>query len=560
MKRPVQLSCIGAALGLVALALGLMTWKPVPFLVIPWLPWFLCGVCLALVIAFVYGLYSSVTKRQFLICLAISYGMASAFWLFNFQTFYDVMASTRWVEANIVRHVVTFVLSRDDINALAKGEILKSILVPGNELKRTGAAISVETKDGLPIFEKQNGRPEYTPEVFDDKPIVINGKTYTYHYQYNNRPNMWIGYARAVSLSLLYPQGVYDWRLFLIYKLYNRSSYFYVAFLFMLFVTPLGFAWKNSERQKMRDLQTFKNAYTKLSTDFAIGVNNSENNLQRMQSDMDALIAGTSPLEQSLKESSGLGRHDVLNRIKSVRTDTSVYTNEATREQVERLNTYLFSQTGYDKKQLLQDIYDVIFTPWIAKIHDELKSLDTTLEVDLKTCAVDDALRLIQDAVPDNVRSYRIYDLTYTYTADGVTDTTGTVRIIPSKFQSIIFNIIQNSLQQMERYMDGLDDEALDTYTRQLAVVVTQDATRLSIQIRDNGGGFTPAILPKIYNEPIPTAKGDGRPFGLGTSYIRFFMSFMPGMTIKASNYIVPQTTQRGACTTISLPYVTTQG
>lgn len=552
-RRELTILCIAFLFDLIVLAA--MTWRPVPFLIIPWFPWVLCVVALGLMFAIIYALYSSLSKRQFFVSFIAAYVMASLFWLFNFTTFYDVMASTRWVEATIVRHVVTFVLSRNDINELAKGEILRSLLVPGNEFKRTGAQIVVKDDTGMTIFEKANGRPDYIPEVFETRALHVNGKTYTYTYQYNNRPNLWIGYARAVSLSLLYPQGVYDWRLFMVYKLYNRSSYFYVVFILMMFITPLGFAWRNSEKQKLQALQTFQNAYSKLSRDFAIGVNNSENNLQQIQSHMDALIEERKSLELSLKESAGLGRHDVLNRIKSVRADTSVYKNQTLATQCDRLTRYLQSTPGYSQKLLLQDIYDVIMAPWIAKIHDELKTLDTTLEVNLTSCSVETVSHLVQRAVPENIRHQRIYDLTYTFTSQLTHKEGATVTIIPSKLKSIVFNIIENSLQQMERYMDSLDDDALDEYTRLLTITLTQDTSHIYITIYDNGGGFSKDILHKIYKEPIPTAKNDGRPFGLGTSYIRFFIDFMPGVTITASNYKIPGTKQVGACTRVSIPY-----
>lgn len=551
-----ELTMLSIALVLVLGAIGAMTLWPESYLLIPWFPWVLCIVALGLIFAMIYYLYSSLTKGQFLCSFVLAYALASLFWLFNFTTFYDVMASTRWVEANIVRHVVTFVLSRDDLNNLAKGEILRSILMPGNELKRTGAQVVVKDDTGLTIFEKANGRPEYIPEVFDTRPLVVNGKTYAYTYQYNNRPDLWTGYARAVSLSLLYPQGVYDWRLFMIYKLYNRSSYFYVVFLLMLVITPLGFAWRNSEKQKLQALQTFQNAYSKLSNDFAIGVNNSENNLQQIQSHMDALINERKSLELSLKESAGLGRHDILNRIKSVRTDMSVYENQKLTEQCERLNHYLLETPGYNQKILLQDIYDVIFSPWIAKIHDELKSLDTTLEVNIQTCSVATVLAIVQKAIPENIQAHRIFDLTYTFTTHVKDGEAIYVTIITSKLQSIVFNIVQNSLQQMERYMDSLDDDALDDYTRLLSLAIEQDNSYIHIYIRDNGGGFPKGILHKIYKEPIPTAKNDGRTFGLGTSYIRFFIDFMPGVRIEASNYRIPETKEVGACTKLSIPYM----
>lgn len=542
-------------------------------------PWLLLFVFLGSIFYLLYfiGFSSVLSNRQGIQCVCIAFVLASVFWFVNYTQYYDSMANTRWVEANIIERSVKYILDSQKGNMKNVSEILTYFI--GEQDKSSGqwtataAEISLTDEKGNVIYYKPNDRSQYKREIDLEKTLESGNHTYNFHYQYNNRPHLTVGYLRAVSFSFIYNDINYDWNMYWVWRLYNRSLSFWSLFLGFWVIILAFQTWftrekilkarinkANADLKKTNDaLENFKQAYQKIERDFTNGVSNSENNLQHLQSTWDQAVmlpfTDTDTLETDLKKSSGLGRHDILNRIKNFRSDTSVLDTCSDKERVKRFKEAL-ACAGISDKEILQDTYDLILGPWIKKIHEELKKLDNVLEISLGVYSVPVILAQLREVIPQNIRNNKA-DLEFSYVEDTAFSQSDYCEIIMSKLRSIVFNLIQNSAAATEHFQDQLDDDAFDTYRRKITLAIRDYRTDkkerfLRIEVRDNGGGFPDDIINKIYAEPVPTTK-DNRKYGSGTSYIGFFLSLMRGCSIHAQN-IINENGEKGASTVILIP------
>jgi len=429
---------------------------------------------------------------------------------------------------------------------------------------------------------------KYVP--FD--PIYVNGDVYEFFYEYANKPAWNIGVLRAVTMSAV---DNYSYKHYISSRLYERSYNFvfpfFLLFLSMMFVLRSNANMKkankelevkkeeleqvNFEVEAQKDeleqtnyrlneinhkLENFQQAYNKIQYDFSAVVSNSKNNLQHMQSSWD----------EDLKAATGLGRHDVFNRIRALRSmdieqldemisNEKIY-NQKAREGLISFKQLLLCIREEFNEDIIADAYDFVIGPWVKIIHKELKGLEGTLDITTDVYPVSQILSSIDQAVPTNIAEGRAADVMFTkYIAPNI-NTSARCKVILSKVRSIIFNLIANSAAATETYADNLDDEEYLQYKRKIWLnvqeIVEKQKKYLCIEVQDNGGGFPEEILDKIYKEPIRTTK-DNRTHGQGTSYIGFFVDLMGG-DIKATN-IISDTGEKGASTRLYIQYLDTE-
>jgi signal transduction histidine kinase len=300
-------------------------------------------------------------------------------------------------------------------------------------------------------------------------------------------------------------------------------------------------------------LAIWRNTYEKIQRDFSGVVSNSKNNLQHMQSEWD----------KDFKAAAGLGRHDVLNRIKLLRNDVSLLSNEQVDVQrKERLA--LFKQAliigAENESTILKDNYDFVLSPWIDKMHVELKGLESTLDIVVTDVSIIEVLKAIQAGIPPDILQKKT-SVDFLQNISENVDRNKKCRVILNKIKSIVFNLISNSAaateSRIDTFIENGDRDKIVAYVREIQLHIYEkihmDKRCLCIEVNDNGGGFPEDILYKIYKEPIRTTK-DNREYGQGTSYIGFFVDLM-GADIEAKN-INFENGERGASTLVYIPYL----
>ena len=304
---------------------------------------------------------------------------------------------------------------------------------------------------------------------------------------------------------------------------------------------------KNSEiTESIRQLHIFENTFYKIKRDYEGIVSNSKNNLQHMQSTWDAME----------KNIAGSSRHDAINRIRSLKNTKidDIKGNLYYKERVDAFKNLLRIVGKEEGEDLIADTYDFLLSPWVEKIKQELKGLDATLDmapVKWKVRHIVDSIK-VPDAIPEGM-AYNEW-ITFTKRINDQIDYEATCNVIPSKLQSVVFNLIENSSKATQELVmnaaDGVDYEGrinLEIYEGKF-----ENTRCLCIKVTDNGGGFPDDVISSVYREPIPTTKDD-RKFGEGTSYIGFFVDLMQGR-ITARN--VSNDYGKGAETIVYLPYV----
>jgi|GEM_PF-5437458 len=537
--------------------------------------------CSTFIILVFLSLKSIKLKYRFFWLFVAIFFSAICWVLFSYQSYYQGVRVAKSTEAQLLYQSAKVIIETD-IPDDQKLQLL-------NDVMHDSKASIIIKKNDEDFFYQPHGRniQRYIVEKFSDdakqmtvldrkspewdsskyvpfNEIIKDGNKYQYSYEYANKPYMWIGIARAISWSVLpdlfYTQSSFNG--FIIFRLYERSLNFWAPF-FLLFCSGILVSFSttklmqsenelkrsNQNLQKVNNkLAIFQNTYEKIQRDFAGVVSNSKNNLQHMQSEWD----------KDFKAAAGLGRHDVLNRIKAMRDDDSILDETQQKERLSIFKQALIAGAENDNT-ILKDNYDFVLYPWIERIHTELKGLENTLDISLSETTVKHVLSAIKMGEPPDILNQKT-EIEFDETIQPNIDQSMKCRVIISKIQSIVFNLISNSAaateSRLEYFIETGDDKNLELYVRKIHLVVTEVVIKtkayLCITIQDNGGGFPEDILNKIYKEPVRTTK-DAREYGQGTSYIGFFVDLMPGARIEARN-IQYGNGETGASTILYIP------
>lgn len=547
---------------------------------IPWINLLLFLSCSSFIMLAIISMTSIRLKYRLFWCIAMALLATGCWILFSYQSYYQGVRVTKSTEAQILYSAVKDILETD----VTDDKKLQQL----HELTAKSKASIIITKNGENYYFQPHGRntEQYIIEKISDEErqknksnskapewgdehylpfetLQIQGNKYDFSYEYANKPYLEIGLARAITWSvfpdILYPKQ--DFHHFIALRLYERSMNFWVPYL-LLFISGMLVSFtttklKESELAVKRinnKLENFQHAYEKIQRDFSGVVSNSKNNLQHLQSEWD----------KDFKAAAGLGRHDVLNRIKALRSDTSLL-DDQDMEKRRKEQLAVFKQAlvsgAENEATILQDTYDFILDPWIKKIHKELKGLENTLDMTIIKTSVQNVLKAIRAGEPLDITQQKT-SIHFTETISPHLRQDAYCKVILSKVQSIVFNLISNSAAATESRLDHFieegDRDQIRNYTQtielQVDEITKEAATYLCITISDNGGGFPEDILHKIYKEPIRTTK-DNREYGQGTSYIGFFIDLMQGARIEAHN-IVNTKGEAGASTVVYIPYI----
>ena len=325
--------------------------------------------------------------------------------------------------------------------------------------------------------------------------------------------------------------------------------------------------------EALSNLENFRLTYDKIRNDFATRTSNSKNYLQIVNSTYDKQA-----WDVQEKTAAQLGRHDVFGAFNKFREwkkeqfldklATGVIDTKNYEENVKQYFALLDAVGQEYDENLIADTYDITLGPWIKVMQNDLKELEHVLDITPETKVVKEVLDAIVPgkAIPRNLAENKLEAKRFKMdvsVSDDARNNGKCTKLVLSKLQSIIFNLIENSARAIDVHFDKLPFEEKFGYEGliELRIIDTvhtfkknnQTCKALCFEIQDNAGGFPEDYLKDIYKRPVLSDKKADRKYGEGTVYIGFFVDLMDG-DIEAYN-VESESVGRGALTKVFIPY-----
>lgn len=322
-------------------------------------------------------------------------------------------------------------------------------------------------------------------------------------------------------------------------------------------------------------LNNFRLTYDKIRNDFATRTSNSKIYLQKVVSTYDKQA-----WDVQEKEAAKLGRHDVFGAFNKFREwKKEQFLDKINREVLVDKDSYKNSVKEYFMllqivgqeydENLIADTYDIVLSPWLRVMQNDLKELEHVLDITPETKTVKQVLdaMIAGKAIPKNLAENKLLDTKRfkmeIAVSENVQNKGKCSNIVLSKLQSIIFNLIENSARAIDEYCDKLEGEEKYTYEGMIELRISETihtfeksnttSKALCFEVQDNAGGFPERYLKDIYKRPVPSSKKEDRPFGEGSVYVGFFVDLMKG-DIEAQNADF-ENYGYGALTKVFIPY-----
>lgn len=515
--------------------------------------------------AYPVGMFRSIRRLSFSVKMTaflLAFLLAGATWyFFSFTTFYNGAKFSKAEEGLVLYNSVQSILSMDApqaekdkcIDDLLRHQIWQ--LGDGKIASRVGITILKNGKayKSCPITEDYTRyyhveripylvrfREKYPggyPDDDDSKFVpfddfTIGSNTYSFSYSYANRPYWSDGFSRAILFS------INDWKSdtsFIRKKNYQRSYdfaiYFYCFFTALIFLFYYGEKQNKdkAELERRRKELEHKNQELKES-------NNKLERYKLVHNQLEKGIIKTTRYDpaQTLQNMEFSWRDFVEQELHS---GGHSLRNEVTGRKASQEETVAFEN----------HLYEAFIHPAVERI---IKQLYATSDIITTEPAVYDTAELTElliahfqkDCLSDDLSRER---LTITYARENLAG--HHVNLNACRIESILDNLSYNTGQELDRVLEELDDcddfEGYDAFHAdvqlQFAVVLKDGADWYRIRYRDNVAGFPATIVNKIYHEPVPSSKEEGRK-GEGTMYISLFVDLLNGQ-IEAYNREWPE-------------------
>ena len=523
------------------------------------------------VMAAVYGGVIKYKYRIFLSFLFSSFFAAMVWIILSYSSYYT------GVEFGAVQGAVFFENGVQDIILSNAEELVQKEKIT-TLAKRTYSRAYLDItiyKNGVvflkPIEQKKPGYFLSKMKEGELKFNDVNGNSYHVSYQFYNRPELiggwnpteWGGLLKALLFSSNETNNIRYFK----NEMYLRSLNFWWIFwvLHALILMFLETYQKQEEAIKekegaLADLEDQRMILEEMRKDFNFYVNDSLNDLQPVHSSLNRL--GQKDIE--------FKRHNIINDFRDLQK-WGPEELEKVAGYDERVETYIkflnFMEHEYYQKEyepergwsFLEDTYNIVISPWTKEIHEKLRKLDHIFEVGNKVVTVEDILDKVtsKDTIKKVPCSINVSD---------VLNKEATCRIIPGKLQDMVYNLLANSSHVGSFYGMKIRKESRGKkrFVKRIELNINEieenNKTYLTIEVRDNCGGFPENIKDKIYVEPVPSIKDEGKKdktntsHGRGTYLIGFFARIM-NISIEKDNISYPDG-QKGASTTLKIPYL----
>ena len=300
------------------------------------------------------------------------------------------------------------------------------------------------------------------------------------------------------------------------------------------------------------ELENFRQTYNKIKSDFITTIVDSKNSMQVVQSSWDYME----------KQAAKLGRHDVINALRSLESYRMNKPNEGNRIQIdeEQVNNYKKIVSEINLKyniDFLGDTYSVFIEPCINRMHQELLGLEKILDLTVQDYNLEEVIQCLSsdEIIPKGITRNNMFSKNIINNISK----SWSCKVVLSKLESIVFNLIANSAKANQDYFEKhcLDENFnIKDYVGKIWFNISlrekNNKSYLCLEVKDNGGGFPEDIINDVYRKPVRTTK-DNRDHGEATVYIGFFVKLMNGF-IEAENFKIKEG-ELGAITRIYLPY-----
>ncbi len=183
-----------------------------------------------------------------------------------------------------------------------------------------------------------------------------------------------------------------------------------------------------------------------------------------------------------------------------------------------------------------RELYDKIILPFQENIIRHLRDLESGLTFDLKAVCLSGLFDFFTGKIR-NSKMMGSYGSGLEVKEQGWQGSTDRVLVDRNKVWDMLLNVLRNSqaaldLKQIEMLRSGGKREDFKPW---ICVSFSLSDFSAEIKIMDNAGGASPEHVGRLYREPVPSRKRNGKKPGQGTLFVKFFAERM-GIRVWAEN------------------------
>lgn len=526
---------------------------------------------LVTIISFLLATYmvlkEQIKSRVLIIALASTFLISTMVWYgIDYISYYDDVAYQKSFEANEFLKISKSVLSQDASEAFKEQELKKlfedskaKILITKEPIKLAKDTETLSAnklaKDKVILDLPDRRGPNYLPKVyFNQEVFSARGDIYYYTYIYSNRPKSMLSFMRAITFSI-YPDVIIDgatWEEFIKNHDYERSEAFWGTFLALWTVITLLLMHSaqrrlESERRRLAEIQQ------RMAEEKQAFAEAKQKELEEEIEKTKAFRAAYAKiLEEVRKESGDFAKQEIFAKLTAFENcSLAKEMDTIAHSEKHDLDNEIVSLVEHSSNEE-RKAYKSFFSKIIKTIYNRLDHLQERFDLTSQELKLSQAIQAIEDCCTRKSRFLsNSINLNYQNLIDKKTRTK-TINLNLFRLQSVIDNLLMNSLEAIQLYDSNLARKERKDFIGEIKVLVEYVSAKnqLKITISDNGGGFSKKIMDEIYKKSVSSNKGKGR-HGHGTGYIKFYVVDLLGGEVVASN--INEGSNKGAKTEIYL-------
>lgn len=529
---------------------------------------------------------------SFLVAVGLWYAL-------SYSSYYNGARASSYTEAKSIYKAVSGVLKLN----ISDGEKKNTILDILNASKQNKKVHVIVEKNGEIYYEKKISprmEEEYRTEHIGDldlinekyntksnspdpelfipfENIIINNDTYSFIYDFANKPDPIIGITRAVTISAF--GGYVEDDTFITKKSYERSMnfVFFYIFLYVAALWILGLFYK--KRELANELEERNSKLAESHDEIEAQKDTLQEQNIKIQGQMYEIDKQRKELEMKVNE---LKRFELMyshmirdvkqtaefgpkQQLQSATAEWEGVVKEiirSIRHSVKNIKAGMvvphidLNDLNEQADVLEHRLNEEILDPLIKNIVAQLSETVNMIDMSTKTECVEDVYNKIYKQITEKhfteYPSSEHITVKMNYNINENYKCNVNIHRLLSVIQNLAFNTEQAFNSVYEEYIE--EDKDFESYFVDVSIGFSicdiDGKPQLKIEYKDNAIGFPDDIVSKIYKMPVRSEKEEGRN-GEGTMYISFFVENMNG-TITATNEY--EGGRKFAVSTICLP------
>jgi signal transduction histidine kinase/multisubunit Na+/H+ antiporter MnhG subunit len=495
------------------------------------------------------ALKEQIKSRLLLIVLVFTFLVASIVWYrIDYISYYNDVAYQKSFEASEFLKIAKTVLSQDTSEKIKEKELKRLFEVSKAKVIISKKSKALKTKENginnsvVKILNLPDRRgSDYLPHTYyDQEEITVGDNTYYYTYIYSNRPKKMLSFIRATTFSI-YPDVLINgatWNDFIKKHDYERSEAFWGSFIALWTVITLLLMHSaqrrlESERRRLAEIQQ------RMAEEKQAFAEAKQKELEKEIEKTKAFRAAyLKILEEVKKESSDFAKQEIFAKLNAFENcslakemDTIAHSEK---HDLDNEIVSLVEHSSIKERKA----YNSFFSKIIKTIYTRLDHLQERFDLTSQRLKLSQVTVAIKDCCTRKSKFLsNSINLTYKdLIAEKEKDLTININLF--RLQSVIDNLLMNSLEAIQLHDSKLDRKERKEFVGRIKVLVEYvfEKNQLKITIADNGGGFSEKIMEQIYKKSVTSSKRKGR-IGRGTGYIKFYVVDLLGGEVVASNY-----------------------